>query len=121
MTGVSVAKFVVLLRGINVGGKNPLSMAALKTCLEDLGYANVRTYINSGNVVLDSRKSAAAIEREIEAVLPKKFKLHSELIKVLALPAATYRKMVAGKPEGFGDEPGTYHSDAIFLMGGVTG
>ncbi len=113
-------KHVVLLRGINVGGKNPLPMAGLRECLEELGYENVATYINSGNVVLETSKGAAAIEREVEAVLPRKFKLHSELIKILALPAATYRKMVAGKPEGFGEEPGKYHSDAIFLMGGVT-
>jgi uncharacterized protein (DUF1697 family) len=114
-----VGKHVVLLRGINVGDKNPLPMAKLRECLEELGYTNVATYINSGNVVLETSKSAAAIEREIEAVLPRKFKLHSELIKVLALPAATYRKMVASRPKGFGEKPDTYHSDAIFLMGGT--
>ena len=113
-----MARYVVLLRGINVGGKNKLSMAALKDALEDLGCENVATYINSGNVVLDSKKSAKAIEAEIEKLLPKKFKLDSELIRVLALPKATYKKMVDGRPKGFGDQPGKYHSDAIFLMSG---
>ncbi|TVP94175.1 MAG: DUF1697 domain-containing protein [Acholeplasmatales bacterium] len=42
---------VALLRGINVGGKNPVPMARLKTLFIDLGYTRVRTYINSGNVV----------------------------------------------------------------------
>lgn len=112
-------RYAILLRGINVGGKNTLSMAKLKACLEAHGYENVATYINSGNVVADSRKSAAAIEDEIETVLPKEFKLDSELIRVLALPRATYRRMIDGRPKGFGDEPGKYHSDAIFLMRGL--
>jgi uncharacterized protein (DUF1697 family) len=112
-------RYVVLLRGINVGGKNKLSMSALKACLEELGYANVSTYINSGNVVLDSRKSAAAIEAEIEKELPKRFKLDSELIRVLALSKATFKAMATGGPKGFGEEPGKYHSDAIFLMRGL--
>ena len=113
-----MARYVVLLRGINVGGKNKLSMAPLKQALEELGCENVATYINSGNVVLDSKKSAKAIETEIEKLLPKKFKLDSKLIRVLTLPKATYKKMVDGRPKGFGDQPGKYHSDAIFLMSG---
>jgi uncharacterized protein (DUF1697 family) len=112
-------RYVILLRGINVGGKNTLSMAKLKAALEELGYENVATYINSGNVVADSKKSAKAIEAETEKELPKRFKLDSELIRVLALPKATYKKMVGGRPKGFGDEPKKYHSDAIFLMRGL--
>ena len=111
-------RYVVLLRGINVGGNNKLSMAALKEALDELGCENVATYINSGNVVLDSKKSASALAGEIEKVLPRKFKLDSDMIRVLALPKATYKKIVDGRPKGFGDHPGKYHSDAIFLMSG---
>jgi uncharacterized protein (DUF1697 family) len=111
-----VPRYVVLLRGINVGGKNKLSMTALKECLEELGYENVATYINSGNVVLDSRKTDKAIEAEIEKVLPSKFKLDSDLIRVLALKKVTFKALVGMRPKGFGDEPKKYHSDAIFLM-----
>lgn len=46
--------YVVLLKGINVGGKNPLPMKPLKELLEKAGYLNVRTYIQSGNIVLDA-------------------------------------------------------------------
>ena len=112
-------RYVVLLRGINVGGKNKLSMAALKQALEELGCENVTTYINSGNVVLDSKKSAKTLEAEIEEILPRTFKLDSELIRVLALTRAQFKAAVSGRPEGFGDEPGKYHCDAIFLMGGT--
>jgi uncharacterized protein (DUF1697 family) len=112
--------YVLLLRGINVGGKNNLSMAALKTCLEGAGYKGVATYINSGNVIASSSKSATAVEQEIETELPRKFKLDSELIRVLALPKATYQKMVGDRPKGFGDAADIYHSDAIFLMRGLS-
>lgn len=108
--------YVVLMRGINVGGQNKLSMSALKTCLEEQGFAEVVTLLASGNVVLTSSKSAKVIESDIEAVLPKTFKLDSDLIKVLALKDATFKAMLRDRPKGFGDEPGKYHSDAIFLM-----
>ncbi len=112
-----VAKYVVLIRGINVGGKNKVPMKALKDCLEELGYSDIETYIASGNVVLTSGKGAGAIQTAIEKALPKAFKLDSELLKVLVLSAANFKAAVSSKPRGFGDQPGKYHSDAIFLMG----
>lgn len=115
-----MATFVVLVRGVNVGGKNPVSMAALKSCLEDLGYTNVRTLLASGNIILDSTKGASAIKAEIETVLPRTFKLHDEIVRVLALTRAQFKAVVAAKPDGFGEQPGKYHSDAIFLMGITT-
>lgn len=109
--------YVVLLRGINVGGKNKVPMADLKKCLEDLGCSNVLTYIASGNVILTSRKSADRLRAQIEAVLPKSFKLDSELIKVLVLRQAQLQAVIDNKPAGFGEQSEKYHSDAIFLMG----
>ena len=53
-TAVAARTYAVLLRGINVGGKNKLSMPALRMLLEDAGYDGVATYIQSGNVVLRS-------------------------------------------------------------------
>jgi len=109
--------YVVLLRGINVGGKNKVSMAELKKCLEELGFANVSTFIASGNVILQSDKRAEEIQRQIETILPKAFKLDSELIKVLVLSQDQLQAVVDNRPAGFGDQPDQYHSDAIFLMG----
>src|SRR6185369_11453704 len=100
----------------NVGGKNKVSMAALKKCLEEEGFSNVSTYINSGIVILESDKSAAKIKTQIEKFLPQKFKLDSELIKVLVLSRAQFQAVVDNKPKGFGEEPKKYYSDAIFLM-----
>jgi uncharacterized protein (DUF1697 family) len=109
--------FVILLRGINVGGKNKLPMAELRTCLEELGFSNVSTYIASGNVLLESDKPAEKIQDLIEKTLIKSFKFDSELIKVLVLSHAQLKAVVESKPKGFGDELDKYHSDAVFLMG----
>jgi uncharacterized protein (DUF1697 family) len=64
--------YLALLRGINVGGKNKVEMARLRGALEEAGLGEVRTYINSGNVVFGTRKRsvtsvAALIEEVIEA------------------------------------------------------
>ncbi len=108
--------YVVLLRGINVGGRNKVSMAALRMCLEGLGFADVSTYIASGNVILKSDKRPDEIRSLIEDVLPRKFKLDSELIKALILTRPQLQSVVDNKPTGFGEQPDKYYSDAIFLI-----
>ena len=50
------SRFLALLRGINVGGKNVIAMDDLRKCFEDLGLTNIRTYIQSGNVLFLSEK-----------------------------------------------------------------
>ena len=112
-----MTRYVVLLRGINVGGRNKVPMAALRDLLESHGHTKVSTYIASGNVILSSDQSAAAIKRELEEALPKTFKLDSDLIAVLVLTRAELKAVVRDRPKGFGDQPDTYHSDTIFLMG----
>ena len=109
--------YLVLLRGINVGGKNKVPMARLREVLEELGYANVSTYIASGNVILSSDPPADEVKGQIEEALPKAFRLDTELVAVLALSREQVRAVVRNKPHGFGEQPDIYHSDAIFLMG----
>jgi uncharacterized protein (DUF1697 family) len=110
-------RYLVLLRGINVGGRNKVPMAPLRAMLEELGYSDVSTYIASGNILLRSDESPATIKERIEAALPRAFTLDSELVAVLVLSHDQLRAVVERKPEGFGEQPDTYHSDAIFLMG----
>lgn len=112
-----VETFLILLRGINVGGKNKVSMTELKKCLEGIGFFDVSTYIVSGNVVLTSGRNADEIALQIETALPKAFKLDSALIRVLVLTRDQLQAVVGDRPKGFGDQPDKYHSDAIFLMG----
>jgi uncharacterized protein (DUF1697 family) len=108
--------YVILIRGINVGGKNTISMGELKACLEKLGCTNVITYINSGNVLVTSDKSPTLLKSLIEDALPKNFKLDSELIKIHVLTREQLSAVVKNKPKGFGEEPKKYYSDAIFLI-----
>src|SRR5919106_123060 len=112
-----LTRYLVLLRGINVGGKNKVPMARLRTLLEELGYSNVSTYIASGNVILSSDRPPAEVKRRIEEALPKAFRLDSELVSVLVLTHAQLRSVVDKKPKGFGEKPELHHSDAVFLIG----
>jgi uncharacterized protein (DUF1697 family) len=68
-----MTKYLALLRGINVSGHNMIKMDALKKMLENMGFQNVETYIQSGNVFLDSEEETAAsvgfkIKQEIAKV-----------------------------------------------------
>ncbi|MDO5649134.1 MAG: DUF1697 domain-containing protein [Gallicola sp.] len=67
-------KYILLLRGINVGGKNKVSMAALKEQLSQLDYTQIATYINSGNIVFATDKAASEIKNELDEI----FKSHNE-------------------------------------------
>jgi uncharacterized protein (DUF1697 family) len=109
--------YLLLLRGINVGGKNKVPMARLRQLLEELGYSGVSTYIASGNVILRSAKSPAKVQAEVETALPGTFHLDSDLINVLVLTRTQLEAVIDGKPKGFGDQPEKFHSDAVFLMG----
>ncbi len=113
MTG----RYVALLRGINVGGKNKVSMASLRSCLEELGAERVQTYIASGNVMFDSTQSPREMAAQIQRALHSRFALDTKIIEVLVLSHEQLRRVVDDAPQGFGREPDRYHSDAIFLMG----
>lgn len=73
--------YVALLRGINVGGSNKVDMKKLKSTFESLGFTNVVTYINSGNIIFEvASESQEDIVKEIEKSIKKDFRLE---IKVL--------------------------------------
>lgn len=109
--------YLLLLRGINVGGKNKISMIALRQMLEEEGFHSVTTFIQSGNVILQSNLDASALGRKVETLLPEKFTLDSSIIKVLVLTRDQLQAIIKDKPKDFGEHPEKYHSDIIFLMG----
>ena len=66
--------YVAFLRGINVGGKNPIRMADVVACLTDAGFGNVRTHGQSGNVVFTTdRAGGPRLETAVERVLAERF------------------------------------------------
>lgn len=72
--------YLALLRGINVGGKNKVEMARLKTLFESIGCGDVRTYINSGNVIFTSKRVAARLRTSIEQAIAKEFGFHVRVV-----------------------------------------
>ena len=73
--------YVALLRGVNVGGNSIVSMKALKESIEEAGFSNVSTYINSGNVIFSSKKTDARIlEKKFEKVLRGEFAIDSKVV-----------------------------------------
>lgn len=106
---------LILLRGINVGGKNKISMKELKRCLTKHGFENVSTYIQSGNVILQTKDNVPDVSEKIEALLERNFKLDTK-VKALVLTIAQLQSIIDNKPSGFGEQPENYHSDVVFLM-----
>lgn len=67
-------KYVALLRGINVGGNRKVPMADLKACLEQAGFSNVKTYIQSGNVLFEStERRKEVLIQQFESAASKTF------------------------------------------------
>jgi uncharacterized protein (DUF1697 family) len=88
-----MAHTIVLLRAVNVGGRNRLTMADLRQALEDAGMRNVRTLLQSGNVVLESETNRQDIERHIEKAIGK-------LVEAAAITrtATEWQKVIEGNP-----------------------
>ena len=89
-------KYVAFLRGINVGGKNKIKMETLREICAALGFENVKTYVNSGNIIFETakttdKKTAVIIESAIE----KEFALK---IKVIVRTMAEIAQIIAGNP-----------------------
>jgi uncharacterized protein (DUF1697 family) len=111
-------RYVALLRGINVGGKNLIRMAELTACFRDHGFEDVATYIQSGNVVFGSSgSSSGTLTDRIERMLASNFDYDAS---VVVRSRTQMRSVVEQAPAGFGDEPTTYRSDVIFLKAPLT-
>ena len=87
--------FIALYRGINVVGKNSVKMESLRAMHERLGHRDVRSYIQSGNVVFSARGSAAGITRKVAAEFAKEFGFAA---KVIVADAERWAAIVAGNP-----------------------
>lgn len=101
-------RWVVLLRAVNLGARNKVPMAELRTRLEEAGYKGVRTYIASGNVLLDRPGSKAAVAAELEGLIADAFGVATTAIVRRPAELAT---LVEGHP--FGRD--TSHSHVVFL------
>jgi uncharacterized protein (DUF1697 family) len=90
-----VAQHIVLLRGINLGSRNRIAMPALRAAFEAAGFADVRTYVQSGNVVLSSSATGAEVTGKVQRVIAKEFGLD---IGVVTRTRAQLAKVVERNP-----------------------
>lgn len=105
-------RHVALLRGINVGGNNKINMKELKTVFEEAGMENVKTYINSGNIIFSSsHPSPKELAGILEAAILENFNLE---IRVLVYSLDQYEKIAQAIPPDWtnGDQ---MKSDVLFL------
>jgi len=111
-------QYVAFLRGINVGGKNLIKMTDLKACFEGLGLKDVRTHIQSGNVLFSTAGSdQAKLTKQIEDALSKTFNYKA---RVVVRSRKQMKDIVTHAPKGFGSDPTTYRYDVIFLKEPLT-
>jgi uncharacterized protein (DUF1697 family) len=106
----SGVQYLALLRGVNVGGKNLVRMAELRPAFEAMGFAEVATYIASGNVLFRApRQRREELAALIESKLTRRFALE---LKVVLLTEADLRAVVEGAPAGSVGTPtsGTWSS-----------
>jgi len=100
---------VVFLRAINVGGRNKIPMAALRELLEDLDFAHVATYIQSGNIICDSSKKPASVASTIKDGIAERF---GHAIAVMVRTVPELERLVAEWPYGAADPKA---SGVVFL------
>lgn len=106
-------KYIALLRGINVGGKNKVSMKELKELFEENGFRDVVTYINSGNIIFSSDHSDIEfLKRACEDMILKKFSLE---LSVMVLSAEELTEALNHAPDWWDADQESKHN-AIFVI-----
>jgi uncharacterized protein (DUF1697 family) len=109
-------RYLALLRGVNVGGKNLVKMADVRVAFESMGFADVATYIASGNVLFRApRQRREELAARIESELTRRFGVE---LKVVLLTEAHLKAVVEGAPRGFGGDSHLW--DVVFVRKPLT-
>ncbi len=107
-------RYVCFLRGINIGGKNKVSMAELKKGFEETGFAEVKTHINSGNVIFSAEEdNAERLLDPIELLIKKRFGLD---IPVFVISKEKLEDILLNAPDWWGSENNEIYDNLIFIM-----
>ncbi|MBW6458984.1 MAG: DUF1697 domain-containing protein [Bacteroidales bacterium] len=105
-------KYIALLRGINVGKSIRVDMKALKTLFEALGYTNVSTYINSGNIIFESDENQDKVLEKIITTLKKEFNAD---IPTLVMTIQEMKAIAEAIPDEWLNDA-TYKTDVAYLF-----
>ena len=107
-------KYIALLRGINISGKNKISMSELKLELEKNKYQNVSTYLNSGNVIFESNKdNKEVIMKDICKIIKNKFNLE---IPVFVMTVFELEDILNNNPNWWGADNKEVYHNLIFII-----
>ena len=107
-------KYVAFLRGINISGKNKISMSDLKTEFERLGFADVTTYLNSGNVCFSAEnENIVEIKRVIETMINDRFSLN---VLVHVVSKQDLADILDNAPNWWGTENKEQYDNLIFVI-----
>ena len=98
---VILMRYVLLLRGVNVGGKNKVVMSELKELLKSEGFSEVDSYINSGNLFFTSSESVEKIVLKVEKLLEENYDFS---IPFALLSKETYLEEIANLPEWWNED-----------------
>lgn len=112
-----MTKYLILLRGINVGGNNIIKMADLKACLEKSGFENVKTYIQSGNVIVESEETdTEKLTAKLEKLFSKEFNYES---KIVLRSFKQIKKIIENAPKWWGTDD-KYKHNLLFIKEPMT-
>lgn len=107
-------KYITLLRGINVSGKNKISMNELKTELQKYKYQNISTYLNSGNIIFESDiDHKESIMQDIYKILKNKFNLD---IPVFIMTSFDLEDILKNTPKWWGTDNKEIYDHLIFII-----
>ena len=107
-------KYIALLRGINISGKNKISMSELKLELEKNKYQNVSTYLNSGNAIFESDvDDKESIMKDIRKIIKNKFNLE---IPVFVMTIFELEDILNNTPSWWGTDNKEIYDNLIFIM-----
>lgn len=107
-------RYIALLRGINVSGKNKVPMAELKKCFESLGVMEVKTCLNSGNVnFFSADKNVTALIDQVERMMQRELGLD---IPVFIIPQEELADILRHAPDWWGTENKGNYDNLIFIL-----
>ena len=110
-------KYIVLLRGINISGKNKISMEELKKYLIENEYQSVYTYLNSGNIILESNElNKENIVKNIHSLIKEKFDLE---ISVFVISYLELENLLSNSPSWWGTGNKEIYDNIIFILSPV--
>ena len=111
---MDMKRYVALLRGINISGKNKLSMAELKKGFEKLAFEEVKTYLNSGNVIFSSDEDdTKKFTNQIEVMIKEQFELD---ISVFVISSEALEDILQNAPDWWGNDNKEIYDNLIFIM-----